>query len=160
MKKFELRRELQRLLPPGFDSCQKEPRLLLWGLLLCGGWSLYTPAAYWNQRQLLFRRVGGQTILIPGRSMPPFSRLALPGLWGLGLFLLLLMGLGLAHMRYHRTDSMSIYLMKRLPDPWEYHRRCWGIPLLGAGLGLSLTGLLLVIYYAIYRFMTPASCLL
>lgn len=45
---------------------------------------------------------------------------------------------------------MSIYLMRRLPDPREYARRCWTLPLIGVGICLVLTAVTTAVCYLIY----------
>lgn len=58
-----------------------------------------------------------------------------------------------------RNGSKSHYLMRRLPDRWEYHRRCLTLPLLTILAGLVLIPVLLGLYYAIYIHFTPEQCL-
>ena len=58
-----------------------------------------------------------------------------------------------------RNGSKSVYLMRRLPDRWEYHRRCLTIPLLAILAGLVSIPLLIGIFYAIYLHATPEQCL-
>lgn len=58
-----------------------------------------------------------------------------------------------------RNGSSSHYLMRRLPDKWEYHRRCLALPLLTILASLVLIPVLLGLYYAIYILFTPEQCL-
>ena len=60
---------------------------------------------------------------------------------------------------YHYDGSRMMYLMKRLPDKWEVHRRCWTLPVAGAVLMLAWMFVLKMIYFAIYVFCTPSQCL-
>lgn len=60
---------------------------------------------------------------------------------------------------YHRMGSMSIYLMRRLPDRWELHRRCWTLPVLITLGSLASMGLIALVCYGIYRGFTPAEWL-
>lgn len=53
------------------------------------------------------------------------------------------------HYLYHRREAMSVYLMRRLPSRWEYHRRCLGMPLLGIASSLVLLALLMAVYYLV-----------
>ena len=71
----------------------------------------------------------------------------------------LLVAKGFWFQAYHRQGSMSIYLMRRLPDPREYARRCWTLPLVGVGICLVLTAVTTAVCYLIYMKCTPASCL-
>lgn len=63
------------------------------------------------------------------------------------------------HYRYYRQGSMSVYLMKRLPDRWEYHRRNLMLPmilLMAVLVSMLLTELMC---YGMYLLITPAGCL-
>ncbi len=64
-------------------------------------------------------------------SMPSFVELqatAVDRSWFIGVALGAV-ALG-AWMYYsHYQNSQSVYLMRRLPDKWEYHRRCLTLPL-------------------------------
>ena len=62
------------------------------------------------------------------------------------------------YMGFH-NGSNSHYVMRRLPDKWEYHRRCLALPLMTILASLLLIPLLLGLYYAIYILFTPEQCL-
>ncbi len=98
--------------------------------------------------------------LVPSRVMPAFSRLVL-GFPLLGFWVFFLcMALQVArHYRYHTQGAMSIYLMKRLPDRWELHRRCWTVPVLASLGELALMGLMVFLCWLLYRYATPEGCL-
>ena len=49
--------------------------------------------------------------------------------------------------------------MRRLPDPWELHRRCLTLPLLAAGLSLLCGAAFFFLYFGIYLAATPAQSL-
>ena len=49
--------------------------------------------------------------------------------------------------------------MRRLPDRWEYHRRCLTIPLLAILSALVLIVVLIGLFYALYLHATPEQCL-
>ena len=112
-----------------------------------------------NARNTLY--VDGRLIkgLIPGAVMPHFFELI-----DQGLNLFPLVGVFLAWevfdcYRYHRKDTRSIYIMRRLPDKWELHRRCWGIPVLfSIGTLLVIGGILLLCFF-VYLILTPPECL-
>lgn len=97
--------------------------------------------------------------VIPGAKMAPYLSLVedsfslFPLFWG---FMLLEV---IDCYLYHRKGAMSIYLMRRLPDKWELHRRCWGRPLIYTAGSIGLMGLILLFYYMIYLLLTPAVCL-
>lgn len=63
------------------------------------------------------------------------------------------------HYTYHRQGSKSIYLMRRLPNRRELHRRCLTLPLAGLALCALSALLLLLLFYAVYMSFTPEQCL-
>lgn len=77
-------------------------------------------------------------------------------------FVLLILGaICLAVYNYSgfQNGSKSSYLMRRLPDKWEYLRRCLALPLATMLLGLVLIPLLTGLFYAIYIHFTPEQTL-
>ncbi len=126
---------------------------------------LYFVVQYLQARSELFvdQIVDGKWVVVPrpGAVMVPFAGLIrgipLMGFW----IFFLLMGYQVArHYRYHTRDSMSVYLMRRLPDRWEYHRRCWTVPVLSSLVELVLLAGMLFLCGLLYRGCTPAECLL
>lgn len=98
--------------------------------------------------------------LVPGRTIAPFRELLagwpLIGLW---LFLAVMPLLVLRYYRSHTQGAMSVYTMRRLPDRWELHRRCWIQPLCSAALELAIYAVLVGLCWLLWRFLTPAACL-
>lgn len=82
-----------------------------------------------------------------------------------GVFLFGVMMCGITLFRtgyyytYHYQGSKMMYLMKRLPDKWEVHRRCWTLPLAGTALLCVWMLVLRMLYFAIYMVCTPSQCL-
>lgn len=99
-------------------------------------------------------------VLRPDAYMPPFSQLLGRWFWaGFTLYLLFMAGLVVHHYQLHRSGSKSIYLMKRIGNPWELRRRCWTFPLVGTVMGLLLLVALLLGYHQLYRNTTPPQFL-
>ena len=151
------KRRIQDLVPVGIDFWQSESRWILGGLIASAAWSLVTPYQYMEHRKILLNSLRYQST---NAFMIPFSELAQPGVSLFGVFFLAMVLLGLTHMQFHRKRSMSVYLMKRLPNPREYRIRCWGVPVLASLAALAEMALLFGIYYLIYLKFTPAQCLL
>lgn len=63
------------------------------------------------------------------------------------------------HYMYHYDGSKMMYLMRRLPDKWDVHRRCWTLPIAGVVLMVAWMFVLKMIYYAVYILCTPSQCL-
>ena len=59
------------------------------------------------------------------------------------------------HYVYHWKGSRSIYLMRRLPNPWELHRRCLTLPALGIVFFLIFGAAEMFIMYGIYLLAAP-----
>lgn len=101
----------------------------------------------------------GRRVLLAGAVITDFSEL-FDGAWT-GFFLLAVCMVGFAvwHYAYFRLGTQSIYLMRRLPDPWELHRRCLTLPCLCIAVCLVSAGLCLWFSYLIYVCFTPDICL-
>ena len=61
------------------------------------------------------------------------------------------------HYAYHYQGSKSIYLMRRLPDGRELHRRCWTLPLLAAAASIGLALVNLAVYFTLYMLVLPEA---
>lgn len=110
--------------------------------------------------KLFFVLPDGTRQLTDGAVMEPFvSVLSYTSVGFLALMLgLVLFAVG-CYRRYYTGGSRSIYLMKRLPDPWERHRRCLALPIMGLIAAVIAMTVLFWIYYAIYVLATPSACL-
>ena len=156
--------DLNRYAPPGRERSQFLSCAWLWaaGAVL---WSLRFIGNFIGALDRLYEAPRGMAsylsdrVLVPGRTIAPFMAIAedcmnlFPVVW---IFLLLEVA---ASYLYFRKDSMSIYLMRRLPDKWELHRRCWGRPLIFFLQSLALILCLTAFYFLIYLLFTPAGCL-
>ena len=160
MKIFDPKRHL----PLGWEWEQTQDRLI-WGHLLSGlsilgflvRYSYALDALYFYQDG-----PGGTLIreLDPNRTIAPFRELIsgapLLGMW---LFLGMMPLLVWRYYRFHSQGAMAVYTMRRLPNPFEYHRRCWTQPFLSALAELAFYGLLMGLCWLLWRFVTPAACL-
>ncbi len=99
--------------------------------------------------------------LIEGAKMIPFEALMEGRLNGFVFVAIILVALTIGHYAYHYNNqgSKSIYLMKRLPNRWDLHRRCLALPALGTVILVIIMILLWFIYMGIYYFFTPQQCL-
>lgn len=158
MRSFDPKRHL----PPGWDwEALKEG--LLWGHGFSAVSLLFFLGKYFNSVDSLYVHISqpdGTLLrqLYPGRTVEPFFTL----LWGMPLlglwFFLAVMAVQVArHYRYHTRDSMSVYLMRRLPDAMEYHRRCWTVPVLASLAELLLFCLGGALCWLLWYFATPAG---
>ena len=165
-----MKKKLRDLVPPWADPSAHLSGLGF-GLFLCVLLSFARFQGQMNHAVVtLYSGAVGKSPLLEGAKMkyfayiicgndPAYSWYAAPVfLW----YSLLFLGAAiLAFVNYSgfRSGSKSVYLMRRLPDRWEYHRRCLTIPLLAILAGLVSIPLLTGIFYAIYLHATPAQCL-
>jgi len=71
------------------------------------------------------------------------------------LYSIIVLCMVIRYYLYYRKDSKSIYLMKRLPNRFELHKRAWALPLLGMLVTLLAAFVVLVIYFVIYMTVIP-----
>lgn len=146
--------------PVGLDGGQ-EAKTILVGLIVASLWGIFDFAgAYTNALSNLYYRYAGlKSTLIPDAVMEDFSVLILGSDFLFDLICLAMPLLAVWHYVYHYRDSRSVYLMRRLPDRWEFHRRCLMIPMGGLVASLSCLGVLGIAFYLIYILCTPQQCL-
>lgn len=159
MKIFDPKRHL----PLGWDWEALRTNLL-WG----HGFSTLSILAYLKRytdaREALYAYVEqpDRTLvrqLVPTRTIAPFAELitGFPYL-GMGCFLVLMAVLVWRYYAFHTQGSMAVYTMRRLPNRWEYHRRCWMQPLLSALAELLLFAALTGLCWLLWYFATPSPC--
>lgn len=96
-----------------------------------------------------------------GASFPInlFDDMLWPSLWGFWFALIIPPVQAVQNYQSHYRGSRSIYLMRRLPDRWELHRRCLILPLLELAATLLLLAVLTVGFYFLYRGCAPGGSL-
>lgn len=146
--------------PPDRDA-QQEVVQFFWGLgggtVLAWVWFL---SSYWSARSELFTLENGRKVLAPGRliaDLPEIIGGSFLGLWAVLLWAVVTVALHYAG--HYREGSRPVYLMRRLPDRWEYHRRCLSIPGTVILIALMLLLVFLMLFYVIYMNCTPEACL-
>lgn len=146
-------------IPPGI-SAEQEMKGFLVVLALAVGISFLFFLRLWSAYDALFEWTEEECVLRDGAVMADFSVLL-----GLGTFsgFLLVVWVppvtAICHYRYYYQDSKSIYLMRRLPNRFELHKRALVLPFLELLLVVITVFLLVVLYYNIYLLVTPAQCL-
>ena len=141
--------------PPGIDLKQ-EWRVFLIGNIVSVLISFFAFIdKYVDARNQLFVYEIDKKMLIEGAIIAPFSNLFSVYFSGFFLVACFLLGYVIHHYLYFRQDSMSIYLMKRLPDKRELHRRALTVPCLAvlATIGVALAAILF--YFIIYILAKP-----
>lgn len=156
-RKFDLR----RYAPPGLELAM-EGQMLFGGLLLSLLFSLSFLFRYSeNYNDLYYWKEGTERVRvwIEGAIMPDFVVILGHALTGFWITATVMLSLIAVHYGYHHQGSKSVYLMRRLPDRWERHRRCLTLPILAALLALACGFVMLHLYFLLYMSVTPEQCL-
>lgn len=154
-----MKERIEQWVPYGLEVGPVLRRMTV-GLLACILLSLRCPLACMGAWDRLYKMEGGRKVLRTGVTMPLFRELVSWSLIGFGLFLAAMAVLAVYYVLYHRQGgSRTDYLMRRLPDRWEYLRRCLALPVLGCGAALVLLGVLWTLYFWMYLHFTPAGCI-
>ena len=147
MKKLDLTRHA----PPGIDL-KYEKNTFIAGLIIAVLSSTGFLSRLDHQYRITFKE--GVVVQYP---MPEFLTIMGQGMVVFRILIPCMLAFAIYHYLYHRTGSKSIYLMRRLPDRWEYHRRCLTLPLVGAGLVFLAEVILLLFYFWIYVLVIPEA---
>lgn len=146
-------------IPPGIRA-EQEIKGFLVVLALAVGISFLFFMRLWGAYDALFEWTEEKRVLREGAVMADFSAIL-----GLGTFVGFLLPVwvspftAICHYRYYYQGSKSIYLMRRLPNRFELHKRALVLPFWELFLVVITVFLLLVLYYNIYLLVTPAQCL-
>jgi len=142
--------------PPGMNTVRLFNGYVA-GLMTMFLFSLcYFVIRYYEAYTEVFKRVEDKIIKV-GDAMPEFTEILGNGLHNFLLYCILLLAVVVWNYLYYYQDSKSIYLMKRLPNRMELHRRAWMLPVLGILVTLVVAFLLLVCCYGIYNIVTPGE---
>ena len=151
---------LERSFPPGY-AYKPELKALTAAL----AWSILSSfvsflVSFSSARQSLYIRLGNKLLLDETRVMPDFVNILNNYLIVYFIFAALILAAAtIIHYAYYHRESKSIYLMRRLPNRFELHRRSLLIPLLSALIHMFVAFVMLLILYAVYMIFTPKACL-
>ena len=153
-KNRKLMPDLSGYVPPGMDWEYKVDRFFTWMscaaiFALCAFMLQYMPAVFdldWHIKD-------------PNEVMADFYTLMDWVFVGYQLIAISMLFSARRNYAYHHQGSKSIYLMRRLPDPWERHRRCLGLPVMGIACCVLAVFVTVVFCYALYILGTPSECL-
>lgn len=146
MKKRTIRWD--RLVPPGMNG-RREAGQLAAGL---------AAGLVWNAAAFLVPFLQEYERLTWVRAaFEPFDRHLRRALIPFALLAGWMVALALVHLLSHYQESRSIYLMRRLPDRWELHRRCLFLPLAGLLAAGILSLALAAAYFFLYRWAIPEA---
>ena len=130
------------------------------GLVVAIVYSMIYLLRYFNARQNLYEWTLKGWQLRDGAIMPDFAALMEGMLLVFAVIALTMLGLAAYHYIYHRIDTKSYYVMRRLPSRWELHKRCLTLPVAGLLICGAAALIVILIYYWIYMGCTPKECLM
>ena len=156
---MKLKLNIYRYAPLGINL-SPERRFFVGGIVCSFAYSLQFLIRYGNSHSSLYTWVRNERVLLPNAVMEDFYILLGSSLLGFAIVALCSLAIIIYHYAYHWQGSKSIYLMKRLPNRLELHRRCLTLPLLAALMSLLVAAILLLAYYGIYVACTPKECFL
>ena len=151
--------DLSRYAPLGINV-RSEWQGYVAGLAVAVVYSMIYLLRYFNARENLYEWTLKGRELIEGAVMPDFAELMDGTLLVFLAIALTMMGLVIYHYIYHRLDTKSYYVMRRLPSRWELHRRCLTLPVIGLLICGAAALIMTLIYYWIYMGCTPEECLM
>ena len=150
--------KLSKYAPPGYDF-SLDKKFFCIGIGLATVFSFSYLIRFAKAKNFIYVYHLGKKTLISGAVMADFIDIFKGSLWGyfiLAFCMLLLIALRYA---YYYQHSKSIYLMKRLPDRFELHRRCLIVPITAALLCIVAAFLIFLLYFGHYMLFTPDACL-
>ena len=133
--------------------------LLIWGGIASVFWSFSFITNLTDNLSKLYRTVHDKKVLRDGAIMPDFAELMEFVLIGFLVITVIMLVFIAYNYAYHRQGSKSIYLMRRLPNSWELHKRCITLPIAAVFICIIAAFIMLCIYYWIYMAVTPEECL-
>lgn len=150
--------KIRKIIPVGIKA---ETEIWIFASALAAGIcrALLFFQAYSREYNRLFEIEYGKRVLINGRMMTDFYDVLDGTFDGFFIGIFAFICLIFLHYGYHHKDSKSIYTMKRLPDKYELHKRCFTVPVIGIITSIILALSLLLIFYYYYMAKTPAECL-
>jgi len=153
-----MREYLVKNLPPGMNPAE-EQRFVKIGLVLSGLISFLDVIVYFTELSNLYQYRAGRRILDVTREMPDFAEIFQRFPIGFAILMLCMLGFVVYHYAYYYRGSKSIYLMRRLPNRWEIHRRAWSYPLCVSLVCMLCVLVLFWLYFGLYLLVTPDECL-
>lgn len=157
---MRMRIDLSRHVPPGFPLKPELQFYFTYLIIQVIVNLILFFSRYHDARERLYWKNGLDRTLMPEAVMPDLVAVLQDTALYFFLVLILCMPLfAVIHYVYHRQGSKSIYLMRRLPDRRELHRRCLTLPLAGLVLCVLAFLLLLLVFYWVYMTFTPEQCL-
>ncbi|MBQ7916896.1 MAG: hypothetical protein IJ315_08980 [Firmicutes bacterium] len=155
---MKIRIDFERYAPPGMKIGEG-----LTAFFIAYAGAIFISCFYFfnlgEELRSLYEWNGGERVLIQGRMMKDFVEILDYHLGGFVLVgLVLIEAVIYQYLYFNAHGSKSLYVMKRLPNKWELHKRCWSLPVAGMILcGITAFVLMLLFFWA-YMASTPEVC--
>ena len=148
----------RRLAPPGVNL-KTQRNWFVAGVSVAGLYSLwYFVARLLADLERLYEWEKGKRVLIEGARMTEFADVLEEAMFGFGILAILTLTIVITNYVSYYQGSHSIYTMRRLPNPFERHWRCFALPLIAIVAYAVLVFVLIALYYGIYCLATPDVC--
>ena len=147
---------LERYSPPGYDvRTEISYFAALFSVTLFLIFIFYQ--RFQEAYELLFGYEDGIKVLLPNVLMPTFK--SLDEISFSEFLFVALSGFRLIRYRYRyfNVETKSGYVMLRLPRRFEYHKRCWAVPLAWMVLSYLLFLIVKGLCFVYYKNMVPLS---
>lgn len=152
-----MRIDKKRFLPPGSNYTKTFHEIeyaILFAVIISFKFFV-SYASAWNEfRQFLKNNAPAEAANLSGGYFADFGFLFSGSFVVFWIVLIALLLLIFYNYSYFYREK-SIYVMKRLPDRMELHRRCLTVPLCSILFCLGLMAALFLLYYAFYMLITP-----
>ena len=149
---------ITRYSPPGMHT-ERENITFGVGSILAAFYSLSFFISYAGEYERLYEWVGEEYRLIAGATIAPFSDILGTSLYGFFIAALISLAFTVYRYMYFRTGSMSIYLMRRLPERSLLYRLVLVLPTVRALTCILIAVLVGAFYFCCYLLFTPKGCL-
>jgi len=154
MKKIDLARHA----PPGMELSFHR-NLFEIGLVVAFLYSLKFLTRFSRLRSFLYDWDKTGKTLREGAEMADFAYIVDGALLLFYILAFAMLMTAILNYAYHRQGSKSIYLMKRLPERNEIHKRAIPLPVIASLSCLIYAFILRFFYFAVYMIATPNKCL-
>ncbi|MBR4026579.1 MAG: hypothetical protein IKJ01_03330 [Lachnospiraceae bacterium] len=149
---------LEKYVPPGI-SVIREVKIMVSGILLAVLYSFSFFFQYMQAKNALYEIYAGNKYLIKNAVICRFGEVSKGCFHGFWIYILCMIGIIIYHYIYHFQGSKLIYFMRRLPNKWEFHKRCLLLPVIAIIIGMITMIVLRFVYYGVYFLCTPYECL-
>lgn len=158
MREIKWEKWIDSVAPPGIGT-DREIGTYISGLVMFLVFSFSFFGNYNEAFSELYHWKNGHQVLREGAVMKDFITLVEGSLGGFVWYSISMLFVVVWHYMYYHYGTKSIYLMRRLPNRMEIHKRAWTLPLLGAAGSLLAAFVILVFYFEIYMIVTPKQCI-